>query len=165
MFEYFLFCVIFLDIVNRSFISFLLLLILRNDFKLCIFILFWKHCWSIKLFLIVLQLIGVLLHVNNIIYKNWNYFPLPSYNDSSYFSTLTALGSSPKITSKNNGDRRYYFCKKLPNNCVFVLFFYWDIVVLQCCVSFCYTMKWISCMYTYIPSLLDFPPTTPIAPI
>ena len=38
-----------------------------------------------------------------------------------------------------------------------VLFFYWSIIALQC-VSFCCTMKWISYMYTYIPSLLDFPP-------
>ena len=38
-------------------------------------------------------------------------------------------------------------------------FFNWGIVALQCCVSFCYTMNWISYMYTYIPSLLDLPPT------
>ena len=39
---------------------------------------------------------------------------------------------------------------------VFFLKFYWCIVALQCCVSFCHTAKRISCMYTYIPSLLDF---------
>ena len=32
---------------------------------------------------------------------------------------------------------------------------------LQCCVSFCYTMKWISCMCTYTPTLLDFLPSHP----
>ena len=28
----------------------------------------------------------------------------------------------------------------------------WSIIALQCCVSFCYTTMWISCMYIYVPS-------------
>ena len=43
-----------------------------------------------------------------------------------------------------------------------VAFFYWSIIVLQCCVSFCCTMTWISYMYTCFPSLLDFPLTPSI---
>ena len=35
---------------------------------------------------------------------------------------------------------------------------------LQCCVSFYCTVKWISYMYTYIPSVLDLRPTTPVSP-
>ena len=43
----------------------------------------------------------------------------------------------------------------LPNckcDTVLVFFLNWSIIALQCCVGFCHSM-WISCKYTYIPSL------------
>ena len=40
--------------------------------------------------------------------------------------------------------------------------FYWSIIDLWFCISFCYTRKWIRYMYTHIPSLSDLPPTPTI---
>ena len=37
-------------------------------------------------------------------------------------------------------------------------FFKWGIVALQCYVSFCCAMKWITYVWTYTTSLLDLPP-------
>ena len=40
-----------------------------------------------------------------------------------------------------------------------LIYLYWSIVVLHCYASFCYTAKWISHLYTYIPpTFLDFLP-------
>ena len=41
---------------------------------------------------------------------------------------------------------------------LFSFYFIEGITALQCCVSFCYTMKWISYMHTSTPSLLGLPP-------
>lgn len=45
--------------------------------------------------------------------------------------------------------------------CHIYIFFYWKILVSQSCISFRYTTMCISCMYTYIRSLSDLPPTLP----
>ena len=36
------------------------------------------------------------------------------------------------------------------------------IIALQCCVDFCYIMKWMNYIYTCVPSLLGLPPPSPI---
>ena len=33
-------------------------------------------------------------------------------------------------------------------------------IILQCCVDFCHTSTWMSHRYTYVPSLLNLPPTS-----
>ena len=41
----------------------------------------------------------------------------------------------------------------------FLFFFNWKIIGLQCCAGFCHTAMQIRYRYTYMPSLLNLPPT------
>ena len=41
---------------------------------------------------------------------------------------------------------------------IIIINFYWSIVALQCCVSFCCMATWISYMLTYIPPFCNFLP-------
>lgn len=45
-----------------------------------------------------------------------------------------------------------------------LIFFYWNAIALQCRVGFWCTVKWITHIYPYIPSLLDLPPSPPSPP-
>ena len=42
----------------------------------------------------------------------------------------------------------------------YLFIFSWKTIALQYCVDFCHTSRWISRRYTYVPSLLNFPPTS-----
>ena len=54
-----------------------------------------------------------------------------------------------------------------PKICIhFFFLFNWRIIALQYCVCFYHTSTWVSCMHAYVPSLLNFPPTShPIPPL
>ena len=58
-----------------------------------------------------------------------------------------------------------FFLKEFPYFNILNLCFNWSIVTLQCCVSLCCTIKWISYMCTYSPCLMDLPPNPPIPPL
>ena len=60
-------------------------------------------------------------------------------------------------------DIKHLKCGKCNQGTILFIYFIGDIVALWVGVSFCYTVKWISYMYIYIPSLLDRLPT-PTAP-
>ena len=72
--------------------------------------------------------------------------------------TLRWLSSSVMRISFQKSQNTHFFLKN------------WGIVALHCCVSFCYTTKWVSCMFAHIPhpfpaSGAPLPPPPPIPPL
>ena len=74
------------------------------------------------------------------------------------------------IYSSINGHLGYYYLLNCEYCCyehgyvnILILFFKsifnWRIIGLQYCIGFCHTSAWISHRHTYVPSLLNLPPT------
>ena len=81
-----------------------------------------------------------------------------SESGASPFGEITDDQSGRKTLRHNDssvGTITYSFNKYLCFTFLFINF-HLIIVALQCCVSFCCIAKWISYMYMYISSLLDF---------
>ena len=67
------------------------------------------------------------------------------------------------------GEENVFQILPLQSEFFFFKHLYWSIIALQWCVSFCFTTKWISYTYTYVPislpSCISLPPTLPIPPL
>ena len=87
-------------------------------------------------------------------------------------SLKSIINYQPSYLNMYNGTMKpYTLCKDFRQCLVHVVlyffsfyYFYWSIIALQC-ANFCCSVKWISHIYTYLPSLLDLPPASSISPI
>ena len=80
----------------------------------------------------------------------WGFFSLSNKNFF-FFFFKPFYGSPVKLVDKQN---------------LFLnLFFYWRIIALQNFIAFCQTSTWISHRYTYIPSLMNLPPSPSPSPL
>ena len=78
---------------------------------------------------------------------------MPGYNHSAV-QTLEFLGTWTRWIIKNHLELSHGITVEIPIAIRFTLY-YWKIIALQYCVSFCHISTWISYRYTYVPSLLN----------